>query len=928
MIFRIFLFASLFSCQILFAQSSEKDIKNSYEERSQLANTSILKHYPVRNVGPVVQGGRITDIAVHPKDSKQYYVAYASGGIFKTANNGITFEPIFEKEGALGIGDIALAPSNANILYVGTGEKNSSRSSYAGFGMYKSKDAGKSWTSIGLKGTQHISRIVVHPTDPDVLWVASLGALYTHGEHRGVYKSTDGGKSWNKTLYVNDSTGIVDLVINPKNANQLWAASWERTRKAWNFKGNGFGSAIYRSDDGGVTWEKKVDGFSQGAMAGRIGLDISANEPNVIYALLDNQAEKKEEKKEEKSLSIIDFVSMSNDALQALDDDKFNAFLKKEEYPKKYTAEVVKKEVKQGLYDGKAIANYFGDANDALFNTSILGAQIYKSENGGDTWEMMNSYDVGGVYFTYGYYFGEIRVNPTNSDQIYVLGVPLLKSNDSGKTFARIDTVGNVHVDHQSMWINPKDSKHILLGNDGGLYQSYDEGANWLHINNMSVGQFYTVNIDNEKPYNIYGGLQDNGTLVGSSKSIPNQTKKWERLFGGDGMFVSPDPDDNDIVYAGFQYGNYYRIKRSSGDFTKITPKHDIGQPSLRFNWRTPMVLSNHNSEIVYIGSQKLHLSLDRGDSWEEVSGDLTTNKPNGNVPYSTIVSISESPFSFNLIYIGTDDGNIQVTKNGGGNWNLITHGLPKGKWVSSIHSSNHDKNTVYATLNGYREDDFKTYVYKSEDQGKTWSSIKSNLPDVVVNVVVQDPVNAKLLYLGTDSGTYISFDDGQEWQLLDGALNVASYDMKVHPRENELVIATHGRSIFVVDIHPLQKLDFNKSIMAFSPDDVKHSERWGEKRYPYLNPDIPKSEMMYYAKTQGKIVVEIYKVNKDKKELVLISAAEAQSGFNTYIWDLLTRKYKKAKQISKESSYAQKGEYEIVFKKDGVTSKITMEVI
>ncbi len=927
MINRIALFPILLLSQLLPAQSSEQDIINSYNGREQLAKTSLLKNYPARNVGPVVQGGRVTDIAVNPDNTKEYYVAYASGGVFKTVNNGITFKPIFENQGALGIGDMAISPSNTSILYVGTGEKNSSRSSYAGSGVYKSTDAGQSWKSIGLKGIQHTSRVVVHPTNPDILWVASLGALYTDGENRGVYKSIDGGTTWQKTLFINDSTGIVDLVINPQNSDQLWAASWERSRKAWNFKGNGSGSAIYRSDDGGVTWAKKVSGFPQDITVGRIGLDVSTSDPNVIYALLDNQAEKKEEKEKEEGLSVTDFISMTNDELQALDTKKFDDFLKETGYPKKYTAEVVKKEIKQGKYDAKALASYFGDANDALFNTSVTGAEVYKSIDGGDNWKLVNSYKLDGVYFTYGYYFGEIRVSPTDSEQIYIFGVPLLKSNDGGETFARIDTVGNVHVDHQSLWIDPSDTKHILLGNDGGLYQSYDQGANWLHLNNVSVGQFYTINMDNEKPYNIYGGLQDNGTLVGSSKSVPNQTKKWERVFGGDGMFVSPDPDDNDIVYTGFQYGNYFRVKRSAKKFTRITPSHDIGEPALRFNWRTPVILSSHNSEIVYIGSQKLYRSLDRGDHWEAISGDLTNNHPNGNVPYSTITTIAESSFSARLIYIGTDDGNVQVTKNGGGSWELITEGLPKGKWVSSIHASSHDENIVYTSLNGYREDDFSTYVYKSEDQGKTWKSIKSNLPDAVANIIVQDPVNPKLLYLGNDHGTYVSFDDGQQWELLNSVSNAASYDMKVHPRENELVIGTHGRSVFVVDVKPLQKLDISKPIAAFETLDIRHSERWGEKRYPYLKTNKPTSETMYYVKNSGKVNVEITKIGKDKNETVLKTAIVSEVGFNTYTWDMMTHKYKKGKQTSKEGNYAEKGKYEIVFKKDGGESEVEMEV-
>lgn len=895
--------------------AGQTDIASSFAERKKLAENSLVAGYKVRNIGPVVQGGRIVDIAVNAANTNEYYVAYASGGIFKTRNNGITFDPVFDYQGAMGIGAMALAPSDGNVIYVGTGENNSSRSSYAGSGVYKSVDGGQTWQHLGLANTQHIGGIVVHPKDPDQVWVASIGALYSHNKDRGVYKSTDGGQTWKKTLFVNDSTGIIDLVINPQNPNQLYASAWERTRKAWNFKGSGPGSGIYRSNDGGESWTRIMEGLPDGEMVGRIGLNISASSPNIIYAFLDNQAETKEEKKDEEDkdkLKLTDFRDMTPQHLLDLDDEKLNAFLKDNSFPEKYNAQLIKKEIRQGKYQPVAIAEYFGDANEALFNTSVVGAELYRSDDSGETWKKMNSYDLKGVYFTYGYYFGEVRVAPDNPDLVYVFGVPLLKSTDGGVTYARLDTIGDVHVDHQALWINPDNPRHLLLGNDGGLYESYDEGANWRHINNMPVGQFYTVNVDMEKPYNVYGGLQDNGTLVGSSKSVPNRTKHWEQLFGGDGMFVSPDPRNKDIVYTGFQFGNYYRVDRSKNDFTKVTPQHDIGEPVLRFNWRTPLILSSHNPDIVYIAAQKVYRSLNRGDDWQAISPDLTKNKPQGNVPFSTISAVSESPLKFGLIYVGTDDGNVQVTN--GDDWTLISEGLPQDKWVSSVFASPHDEGEVYVSLNGYRSDEFNTYVFMSDNYGKTWKPLKGNLPEVVVNDLIQDPVNPELLYVGTDHGTYISFNKGTTWELLNEIPNVASYDLMVHPRENELVVGTHGRSIYIVDVKPFQAIAGNVdvAVKVFEPENIRHSERWGEKRYPYLKTFEPEAILKYYiGKATPGAIIEIYNA---EGALVRKLDGKATKGFHAVKWDVKVQSTdkKKKKKEDPEMKYAAKGKYTI----------------
>lgn len=927
---RFFLSLLFTACtSVIIAQTPGQTLLKGYQVRNSMTESSLLKSYPVRNIGPTVQGGRVVDIDVNLNNSNEYYVAYASGGIFKTKNNGVTFEPIFDEYGALGIGDIALAPSNNEIIYVGTGEKNSSRSSYAGTGMYKSINGGETWEYTGLDNSQHIARVIVHPENPDVVWVASLGALYSHNEMRGVFKSIDGGKTWNKTLYISDSTGVVDLVINPKNPNQLWAASWERTRTSSNFKGNGPGSTIYRSTDGGTTWYKSIDGFPDGPQVGRIGLAVSPTSPNIVYAFLDNQAEEKEEKKEDTSdkLKITDFSTMNVGELAALDNEKLDDFLKDNGYPSKYDAKRVKKEIAEGKYKPEDIANYFGDANANLFNTSVVGAELYRSDDSGATWKKMNSYDLDGVYFTYGYYFGEVRVSSQNPDQIYVFGVPLLKSNDAGVTYTRIDSLGDVHVDHQALWINPKDENHLRLGNDGGLYESYDGGAYWRHINNMSVGQFYTVNVDMEEPYNVYGGLQDNGSLVGSSKSIPNRTKKWERVFGGDGMFIAPDPRNSDLVYTGFQFGNYYKKRRDTNKTVKITPQHDIGDPKLRFNWRTPVVLSSHNPDIVYLGAQKLYRSFNQGDAWEAISPDLTKNLPQGNVPFSTITEVSESPLKFGLIYVGTDDGNVQLTTSAGDTWRDISSGLPQNKWVSSVFASPHDEAHAFVSLNGYRNDDFKTYVFKSTDYGKNWSSVKGNLPEMVVNDLIQDPVNPNLLYLGSDNGIYVSMDSGNSWELLSAIPNVASYDLIVHPRENELVIGTHGRSIYVVDVKLLQAVaGSDVQIKAFGDKSIRHSTRWGEKRFEYQESFEPSVKLSYYVKDGGEISLEVL---DDNDKVVRGLKVEAQAGFGQTSWDLKIIKPEKRRKKGQpvEYMYAPEGKYKIKFTKAGFNDVLDFEV-
>ncbi|WP_017731368.1 WD40/YVTN/BNR-like repeat-containing protein [Nafulsella turpanensis] len=909
--------------------SSAKEMRASRQQKEALQQTSLLQDYPVRSIGPVVQGARITDLAIPKGNGKTYYVAYASGGVFKTNNAGTTFEPVFDKQGALTIGDMALAPSNEEVLYVGTGEKNSSRSSYAGSGVYKTTDGGRHWQHLGLDNIQHTSRILVHPENPDIVWVAGIGGLYSNNEERGVFKSTDGGQSWVKTLYINDSTGIIDLEIDSKNPEVLYAAAWERSRKPWDFKGSGTHSGIYKSTDGGESWEKLTNGLPAGKHVGRIGLSVADSQPNTIYALIDNLEETKE-KKEEKTegLTFASFADMSKEELQGLGEEALNEFLKEEGFPEKYTAAKIKADVAAGKYTPRDIADYKGDANAALFETQVPGAEVYRSTDSGKSWEKMNEYPLEGVYYTYGYYFGEIRTSPTNPDKIFILGVPLLSSEDGGKTFYRVDTTGQVHVDHQALWIDPQDDEHLILGNDGGLYTSYDGGATWNHLNNTAVGQFYTVNVDMEKPYNVYGGLQDNGVYMGSSKSVPNKTEDWEHIMGGDGMYVAVDPRPNKVVYTGYQFGNYFRLNLATDEMEYITPQHNIGEPKLRFNWRTPVILSPHNPDIVYMGAQKVFRSLNQGDSWEAISPDLTKDLPQGNVPFSTITSLDESPLKFGLLYAGTDDGNVQVTRNGGGSWEKINGSLPKDLWVSSIQASAHEEGTVYLALNGYRFDDFNTYIYRSDDYGQNWEEIQGNLPDEAVNVLIEDPVNPSLLYAGTDHGAYISMNRGDKWHPITDLPNVAVYDMVVHPRENELVIGTHGRSIYIMDVKPLQKLSktAGNSLLAFDVKDLRYSERWGERRYPYLEPEIPEVTLRYFGPKTGAVAVEVL---NEAGHPVYVGEGSAEEGFNFWKWNVQqNRNGEKGRKNKKvESDYLNKGKYTILLKMDGQEAKSTFEI-
>ncbi len=925
----VFLGITFGHAQNINIQATPSDARvQSIDQRQEMRQQSIFKEYPVRNVGPVVMSGRVTDLAVQDDNARKFYIAFASGGVFKTENSGNTMEPIFDHQGTLTIGDIAISQADDNILWVGTGENNSSRSSYAGTGVYKSTDGGESWEFSGLRGSQHIGRILTHPSDPDIAWVASMGPLYSMNEVRGVYKTTDGGESWSKTLSPPDSTGVIDLVMHPDNPDKLWATTWQRYRQAWNFDEAGEGSAIYTSNDGGESWEKSMKGFPDGNFVGRIGIDVSQSNPDIMYAFLDNQEESKKKKEaEEDELTQADFLEMSKEEFLDLENEQLNGFLRRNAFPKKYNAEKVKKDVRDGKYNPKALADYLGDANEALFETSIEGAQVYRSENGGESWEKVNSYDLERLIYTYGYYFGEVRISPSNPDELYIMGVPMLKSQDGGKTWKAIAEEQDVHVDHHAMWIDPNDPEHLLLGNDGGLYESHDGGINFIHHNTAPVAQFYTVAVDMEEPYNIYGGMQDNGVFTGSSQGSPNDGNHWKRIFGGDGMHVAVHPEDSDLVYTGYQFGNYFRMEQSKSKYSKITPKHEIGESPYRYNWNTPIEMSNHNPDILYFGSQKINRSMDRGESWTTISPDLTKDLPSGNVPYSTLTTISESPLDFSVIWAGTDDGNIQVTQDGGKTWNLVSEDLPEQRWVSEVQASPHDPATAYASLNGYRYDEFKTYIYKTTDFGKTWTSVKGNLPEDVANIIVQDPVKPDLLYAGLDHGTYVSFNDGDHWFLINEIPNVASYDMVVHPREHELVVGTHGRSIYVMDLKPLHAVAENQDapVLAIETEDIRYSDDWGTRHAPYRELNEPSVEWLYWIGNESVKEKSIEITVKDKDGNTVKELTDtANYGFNNFSWNLLVEEGDK----EENNSYLKAGEYKITYTINGSSDETSFKII
>ena len=916
--------------------TSSTDLEDGLKQKQQLTENSLVKNLPFKNIGPTIMSGRVTAIEVNPENPIEFYISYASGGVWYSNNNGTSFTPILDNSPTQDVGSLAV-DWKTKTIWVGTGEVNASRSSYAGIGLLKSTDQGETWENMGLLDSHHISSILINPTNSNEIVVGVIGHLYSTNDERGVFKTLDGGKTWNKTLFVNNQTGIIEVVVAPNNFNLMFASSWDKDRKAWNFRGSGGGSAIYKSIDAGQTWTHvsgKGSGFPTGEGVGRIGLAIF--DENTVYAIHDNQSRRKEESKKDKKegLSKEDFKTMTLAELLALDDKKLTKYLKSNRFPKKYTAESVKKSIKDGSVQPKDLAKYLEDANTLLFDTPVVGAEVYKSKDGGKTWNKTHDGFLDDIYYSYGYYFGKVHVALDNKDAIYIYGVPILKSKDGGKTFVSIDAE-NLHGDHHALWINPKRSGHLINGNDGGLNISYDDGATWIKNNSPSVGQFYSVNIDHEEPYNVYGGLQDNGVWVGPHNH--EEDRRWlqsgkypyEFIMGGDGMQVEIDNRNSNIVYTGFQFGNYYRLNRASDENTYIQPKHELGDNPYRFNWQTPISLSSHNQDILYLGGNKLMRSMNQGDDWDAISGDLTKGGKVGNVAYGTLSAISESTFQFGLIYTGSDDGLVHVTKNGGGNWTLISDTFPKDLWVSRVIASQHKKERVYLTLNGYRWDDFKPYVYRSDNYGETWKDISSNLPISSVNVIKEDPKNENVLYLGSDNGVYVSLDSGKSWEAFSSGLpNVAYHDLVVQPEANDLVLGTHGRSLYVANISLLQNI--KKEELVISADEsLYYSPRWGSSWSHWGETYEPSLSIQFYNPNAEKISLTI----QGKEGAILQEyTIDAVKGVNVFDYDVsLSKKGKKILEKleievpkgKNDKYYLPKGDYSIHINSESTDFKI-----
>lgn len=730
---------------------------------------NVVDKIEFREIGPTRQGGRYVDFAVVDRSPKVIYAATASGGLWKTVNNGQSWDPIFDKENIISIGAVAVDQQDTSVVWVGTGEANNSRSSYWGNGIYKSTDGGQSWTNMGLPESGHIGRVLIDPNNSDVVYAAALGHLYSDNEERGLYKTTNGGETWEKVLEVKNKKkfiGVVDMAMSPNDPNTIIAAAYDKIRTPWTFNEGGEGSGIYKTTDGGANWTKLKGGLP-GGFLGRIGVAYAPGNANVVYANIENvNVEGLSDKKRREQLT-----------------------------------------VGMPLERGQ----------------SVVGVEMYRSDDGGATWKKINpdGEDIGGYP---SYYYQQVRVDPNDEDHVYVIGIRMWETKDGGETWGQPFRFGG---DNHAMWIDPNDSEHMLLGYDHGMGITYDAGKTWYHPDEKPLAQFYAVDVDMAYPYNVYGGLQDNGSIKGPSTTRnggPITMEMWSRVGGGDGMFNVPDKSNNRYLYNESQFGPIQRLDMKTGESKSI--RYSKAR-SMRWNWNSPIVVSQHNSDVVYHAGNKVLRSSFRGENWEEISPDLTNADPvkaagTGNIQYGTITSLEESPLSADELWVGTDDGNVQLTQDGGKNWTKLNENISGNPayWVSRIEASSHYSGTAYVSYTGYRRDDFRPFLYKTTDHGATWTEISAGLPNEPINVIREDHKNPNLLFVGTELSVYASIDEGANWtKFMNGMPTNPAYDMVIHPRENELVVATHGRGLFIADITPLQGMTadaMNADMMVF----------------------------------------------------------------------------------------------------------------
>ena len=790
----------------------------------------IFKELSWRCIGPAVMGGRTVDIEAVEDKPWIIYAAIGPSGVWKSINNGITWEPVFQEESTVSVGDIAVNQSDPDVIWVGTGEATSRNSVTIGDGVYKSADGGKTWEHMGLKETRHISRIVIDRENPNTVYVAAMGHLWGKNKERGIYKTTDGGKTWEKVLYVNENTGFADLVMDPSDSLILYAAAWDYQRYPYYFYSGGQGSGIYKTEDAGETWKRLVRDLPEGII-GRIGLDVSRSSPNVVYALIEHE-------------------------------------------------------------DGG----------------------IWRSEDKGVTWSRTCDNETFIKVNFRPFYYSQIRVDPADDEVVYVFSGGLFVSNDRGQKFKAISS--GTHPDHHALWIDPKNPQHLIDGNDGGIDITYDQGAHWRPIKHMALAEVYQVGFDMRDPYYVYCGLQDNGVWGGPSNSLDSGgiiNEHWNSVGGGDGFYCEVDPTDYNIVYGNSQMNGLYRYNLELDRSKDIKPMAPLDEPPYRFNWNSPVLISPHDHSTIYTGGNYLFKSEDQGYSWEIVSPDLSTNDPSklrdsgglitpdntGAEVHCTIYTIAESPLEKGVIWCGTDDGNVQITRNGGENWKNVVENipdLPPHTWCTRIEASHFDAGTAYAAFDGHRSDDYAAYLYKTTDFGETWTSIKGNLPFGWIHVVREDLRNKNLLFVGMEFGIYASLDGGETWFSLNNNLpTVAVRDIAVHPRENDLIIGTHGRGIWIMDdIRPLQEMTeevLNKPYYVFSvrPATKRFISFRGDSSsgavYSGENPEYGLSINVYFKeKPSGKN--RIFIKNKDGQEIYQMRVLNKE-GVRRYMWNL-----------------------------------------
>lgn len=752
-------------------------------------------------IGPQQMSGRIVDIESYPESPEILLVGAASAGVYRSLDAGRRWQYIFRSEGYNAIGDIDVYPSNRNIIWVGTGEPNASRSSFYGEGVFCTLDGGGTWLHKGLEDTHYISKILIHPDDPATVYAAAVGPLHTEGPSRGLFKTTDNGDSWEKILSLTDRTGIIDLVMHPGNPDILYAAAWERLKRPWKFEPYGPASGIYKSTDGGESWERI---FSGNGFTGRIGLAIGVSDPQVVYALVDNHREQDPVSGGEEILTIDTLSDLSIEEFLNLKNRELQQLLDRMLAQKVYTPAVLKAFVRQNRISPREVALMLFDINKRRFNPFITGPELYRSADGGKRWEKMNRDSLNPFFYTFGFFFGKVFVSPSDSDTVYVLGIEMLKSRDGGRTFEvmtrQTDTRDQrmIHVDAHALWINPANPEQIYLGTDGGINLSDDGGDSWEPVLNIPVTQCYRISLGKGNSPPVYSGLQDNGVVMGYRQGPDPFRYYWLKILNRDGGNTCEVPGFGGELFSAYQFGEIFRINLKNGQRTGIKPEASPLTTPYRFHWLTPFFVSPHDPEKLYLGANMVLLSEDRGNQWTPVSPDLSRGREVDNpLPYGTVTALCESPVTAGLLFAGTDDGNLWVSKPGTQNWRRIGQVLPDRE-VSSLCPSRFSAGKIYVTLSGFFNDDRTSYIYMSPNLGADWMSISGNLQDEPVFVLTEYPAAPGILIGGTARDLYLSRDDGASWQSIRGDIPaVPFYDLAIDDTGSHVLVGTHGRGIY-----------------------------------------------------------------------------------------------------------------------------------